>query len=204
MTRLTKVAAIVGVVILMAISGCSGGGVKTVKVDGHVFHVPQEHLVREVIPWLPASQADGLRFVVNPNARPEEQMMVTIELTATTCHPKTSPASNQLASACMAAAQNGGSGEMEQAFIIEKVLRNGDPTQWEYRLKDQSGMGQGTVVASCYSLSDDGKAGLCTSLSTYKDLVYSVGLRDGDIQQLPAIRTKVREMLASWEGSGLR
>jgi hypothetical protein len=36
-------------------------------------------------------------------------------------------------------------------------------------------------------------------MGDYKDLVYSVGLRDSDVKRLPAIRFKIHEMLSSWE-----
>ena len=182
---------------MMAVSGCNGNGERAVKIDGHVFHVPKEHLVQGTIPWLPASQSEGLKFVINPGAQPKEQMIVTIESTATTCHPKSPPASSQLASACSAASQGSDSGNVVQNFVLEKVHRDGDLTQWEYRLKDQ-----GTVVASCYALSDNGEAGLCTSLGHYRGLVYSVGLRDSDVENLPSIREKVNGLLLSWEKVG--
>ena len=182
---------------MMAVSGCNGNGGRTVEIDGHVFHVPKEHLVQGTIPWLPASQSEGLKFVINPGAQLKEQMIVTIESTATTCHPKSPPASSQLASACSAASQGDDSGNAAQNFVLEKVHRDGDPTQWEYRLKDE-----GTVIASCYALSDNGEAGLCTSLGHYRGLVYSVGLRDSDVERLPSIRQKVNGLLLSWEKVG--
>lgn len=193
--RRIKVAAIAGG-MMMAVSGCNGNGGRTVEVDGHVFHVPKEHLVQGTIPWLPVGQSEGLKFVINPGAQLKEQMIVTIESTTTTCHPKTPPTSSQLASACSAASQEDNSGNVAQNFALEKVYRNGDPTQWEYRLK-----GQGTVIASCYALSDNGEAGLCTSLGHYRGLVYSVGLRDSDVERLPSIREKVNGLLLSWEAA---
>lgn len=180
----------------MAISSC-GGGPKSVEVDGHVFHVPQKYLVEGTIPWLPSGQSDGLKFIINPDARREEQMLVTIEATDGTCHPKTPPASNQLASACAAASE--GSALLQTAdYAVERVNRDGDPTQWYYRLKGQE-EGHEVIVASCYALSGDGKSGLCTSLNNYDDLVYSVGLRSDDVERLPTIRKTVSDLLKSWE-----
>lgn len=196
------VRAIAAGVLVSMISGCGANGAKEIHVDSHVFRVPIKHLLQGTIPWLPASQSDGLKFVINPGDRPEEQMIVTMESTGTTCHPKTPPLYNQLAIACQAAARKDDGSAAESNFILEKVHRNGDPTQWEYRLKGGDEAGQGMMVASCSALSEDGSSGLCTSLHNYKDLVYSVGLRDSDVQRLPAIWKQVQEMLASWEGSG--
>lgn len=200
MTKLISQGAIVvGILTLASIGGCSGGSFRDVTVDGHVFHVPSNHLVQGKIPWLPASQSDGLKFVLNPEARPEDQTLVTIESTKMTCRPATPPASTQLASACATAAREAGDNQADRDFDVEKVHPNGDPTQWEYRLKSPRASGQGVVVASCYAMSDSRQAGLCTSLNNYKDLVYSVSLRDSDVHGLPVIWDKVHRTLSSWE-----
>lgn len=194
MRRHLKIAAFAGGMMMMTVSGCNGSHGKTVEIDGHVFDVPKEHLVEGTIPWLPVSQSEGLKFIINPRAQLKEQMIVTMESIGTTCHPTSPPASSQLASACSAALQGAAREQVGPNFIVEKVYRHGDLTQWEYRLKDD-----GSVVASCYALSDAGEAGLCTSLGHYKSLVYSVGLRDSDVQRLPSIREKVHDLLLSWE-----
>ena len=197
--KICSKAIVAGVGALMSLTSCSGTGVSVVRVDDHVFHVPQSHMVEGTIPWLPASQAAGLRFVVNPGVRPEEQMMVTMEPSATTCHPKTPPASSQLSTACSAARRKEAGAIPDNSYAVEKVYRSDDPTQWEYRLKGDSGS-LGNVVASCYYLSDE--KGLCTSLSNYEDLVYSFGLRDEDIPHLAALHKSIRELLRKWEGVG--
>jgi len=199
MTRTGKVAAIAGAAVIMGLSGCDGTGVRSVEIDGHTFRVPKEHLVQGAIPWLPASQSAGLKFVVNPAARPKEQLMVNMESTTTTCHPKSPPTSDMLSSACGKANENS-SATSSGSFNLEKVHPKDDPTQWSYRVKDADG--DYRTVATCFALSDN-RGGLCQSLSSYKNLVYSVGLRDSEMQRLPEIWAKVEEMLASWEsGSG--
>ncbi len=202
MTRSFIVRAIVAGVLVSMITGCGDNGTKEVHVDGHMFRVPIKHLVQGTLPWLPAGQSDGLKFVINPSSSPEEQMIVTMESTSTTCNPKTPPVYNQLAIACQAAAERKNNILAGKRFSFEKVNRDGDITQWEYRLKGDDESVQGLMVASCSALSDDGSSGLCTSLHNYNDLVYSINLRDSDIQRLPAIWKQVQEMLASWEKPG--
>lgn len=189
-----KIATMAGIAV-MSLSGCNGTGTSMVEIDGHAFRVPKEYLVQGAIPWLPASQAAGLKFVVNPAARPEEQLMVTIESTGVTCQPKTPPTSNMLSSACVEAKENNNAA-FADPFEPKKVHPQDDPTQWVYRVKDAEGNQR--VVATCFAMSDD-KIGLCRSVNNYSDLVYSIGLRDSEIERLPEIWEKVRKMLASWE-----
>lgn len=197
--RMSSKAMILGVSALMGLTSCSGTDVSVVKVDDHVFHVPKNHLVEGTIPWLPSSQSAGLKFLVNPGVRPEEQMIVTMESSATTCHPKTPPASSQLFTACSSAKRAEEGSPAGGKYAVEKVHKDGDPTQWEYRLKVADG-NLGSVVASCYSLSE--KQGLCTALSNYGDLVYSLGLRDEDISRLPTLHKNIRDLLRAWERAG--
>lgn len=178
----------------MSVGGCSNGGPTVVEVDGRVFRVPQKHLVKGAIPWLSASQSDGLKFIVNPQADLDEQMIVTLESRTKTCSPTSKPSSTQLAATCAGAIEV--DKEEGQNLVLQRVHKDGDPTQWEYRSKDH-----GAIEASCYALSDN-KTGLCTSLSRYKDMVYSVGLRDSDVNRLHSIRRKVSSLLRSWEVTG--
>ncbi len=188
----------IGAMVMVSLSGCDRS-TREIAVDHHTFRVPEKHLVKGSIPWLPASQHEGLSFVMNPEASPQEQKIVGLGSTQTTCNPQNPPTSNMLSSAC-AGAEKSSSKELGGDFRPEKVHPQDDPTQWAYRVRDAAGNYR--TVATCFALSD-GKSGLCRSINSYKDLVYSVGLRDSEIQHLPEIWAKVREMLASWEvGSG--
>ncbi|WP_202988235.1 hypothetical protein [Sphingopyxis terrae] len=191
--RLIKILAAAGGMV-MSVGGCTSGEKATIEVHGHVFLIPKEHLVQGVVPWLPASQSEGLKFIINPIAQPEEQMIVTVGSASTTCNPRTPPTSNQLASACAAALQSIDSKSVADHFEMEKIIHDGDHTQWEYRVK-----GRNDVIASCYALDDSGSAGLCTSINHYEDLIYSIGLRDSDMRRLPQILAEVDSMLTSWE-----
>lgn len=187
--------AVIGGMILVTVGGCGQNESREVVVDRHTFRVPGKHLVRGVIPWLPLNQSSGLRFVINPEAIPQEQMIVGIESTQITCQPKTPPIYDMLSSACIGAEDNS-TEKFPVAFTPDKVYPEDDPTQWVYRVEDVGG--DYRTVATCFALSE-GEDGLCRSLNNYKDLVFSVGLRDRDIQRLPGIWEKVHEMLTSWE-----
>lgn len=186
-----------GILAMMTSSGCSDRDSVGITIDHHMFEVPREHLIEERIPWLPQSKEKGLMFLENPKAPVREQVSVLIESTSITCNPKTPPAYSQLASACEAADRQADDLQQSQASPLVKEQRNGDPTQWVYRIADKQGDGQGDIVATCSAMGDGN--GLCYSLSNYADLVYRIGLRESEIERLPAIRERIRELLSSWE-----
>ena len=182
---------------MAVLGGCSDRNAETINIDGHSFDVPREHLIEARIPWLPQSKEKGLMFIINPKEPVQKQISVLIESTEVTCPSNQDLGSTALASTCQAA-EKGGSGFREQGFELEKVYRCADdPTQWEYRMKD--GEDQGDVVATCSAIADGN--GLCHSLNTYGDLVYTVGLRDSEIARLPEIWAKVNELFSSWEAA---
>lgn len=185
---------VIGAMLMVSLSGCDRS-TREISVDRHTFRVPEKYLVKGSIPWLPTSQHEGLSFIINPEAPPQEQKIVGLGSTQTTCNPQTPPTSNMLSSACAGAEENS-SKKPASDFRPEKIRPQDDPTQWAYRVKDVRGNYR--TVATCFALSD-GKSGLCRSINSYKDLVYSVGLRDSEIQRLPEIWAEVQEMLASWE-----
>lgn len=184
-------------VMAMVVSGCSNRDSELINIDGHRFDVPREHLIEERIPWLPQSPEKGLMFIINPKAPVHQRISVLIESTSITCNPKTPPAYGQLTSVCGAARRQADDVHQAQSLPLEKELWNGDPTQWIYRLTDKRGKGQGDIVATCSAMGDGN--GLCHSLSNYGDLVYTIGLRDSEIERLPEIRKEVVELLSSWE-----
>lgn len=181
-------------IILMAISGCGKSDMKRVSIDHHVFNIPNRFLLEGTIPWLPASQHDGLMFYINPEAPLPERNSVLIQSTATKCPPNMSLGATPLASACRAAIQQ----ESEaQEGEMEKIHPHSDPTQWEYHIKGDKT--SSAVVATCSAMGDGN--GLCHSFGNYRDLVYSVSLRDSEIESLPSIRKKIHELLSLWENS---
>ena len=189
----------IGILAMITSSGCSDRDrdIEAITIDDHVFDVPRDYLIEERIPWLPQSEEKGLLFHMNPEAPVRERISVLIESTSITCNPKTPPAYGQLASVCEDAEQQAGDIQQTQSSPLEKELWNGDPTQWVYRLADKRGNGRGDIVATCSAMGDGN--GLCHSLSNYGDLVYTIGLRESEIERLPAIRTRVHELLSSWE-----
>jgi hypothetical protein len=190
---------LVGILAMVMSSGCSDRNRDTqaITIDNHVFEVPRDYLIDERIPWLPQSEDKGLLFHMNPEATVRERISVLIESTSITCSSNMAPIYGQLAAVCEATEQKTGNIQRTQSSPLEKQLRNGDPTQWVYRIADNQGNEQGDIVATCSAMGDGN--GLCYSLSNYADLVYRIGLRESEIERLPAIRERIRELLSSWE-----
>lgn len=186
---------VVGAIILASLGGCEGGNVKSITVGGRTFHVPKAHLENYYAPWTIDGKPAGLRFIVNPDARLQEQMTVGVDPSQGTCQPSTRPKSNMLEWACKLGQD--APVQTAVAFNPEKIFdRPGDKTQWAYKVPD--GLGGHREIAGCYALGN-GNVGQCRSITSYKDLIYSVGFRDDDITRLPEILAKVNGLLSSWE-----
>lgn len=197
----SKVAAKVFTLILflagaVALPSCLNNSGKIVSVGRHTFKVPEQHLVKGSIPWLPSSQSDGLRFIINPDSRPQEQMFVGVDDYRTICNPSNQPTSNMLLEACQDAKAQFVN-QNHALMNVRKVHPNADDkSQWQYSVSGING--EHRVIATCYAL-DSGGGGLCRSLKNYKDLVFSVGFRDSEIANLSQIWKTKNDMLSSWE-----
>lgn len=178
--------------VLISIGGCDRAKMTEVQVGEHNFRVPEAHLVDDEA--RSAAARGHLRFVINPEAPPEEQMLVGVDPSQGTCEPKHSPTSNMLSKACGASLTERDK-QVGREFEPEKVFPRESRTHWEYRVhNDEDGY---DTVAGCYALSNG--RGLCRSIGNYKDLIYSVGFRDSEISNLPQIWAKAQDLLSSWE-----
>jgi hypothetical protein len=187
-----------GLLAVTLLSSCSGGSMVSQTVGGHRFKVPKKNLVDATIPWLPMSQSDALKFVVNPEAPVQRQWLVTVEPATTSCRPSGTLRLSQLDQVCAKGA-GGGVGSNTQRGL-QKVHPDGDATQWEYHLKPQNGDNAEQVVASCYALSAGGR-GLCTALSRYDDLIVSTRFEESDVYNLTQIQFTTKGLLSGWEQS---
>ena len=121
-----------GGALAVVVGGCNRIDSEAINVDGYMFDVPKKHLIQEGIPWLPVSQSEILKFIVNPEDRPQEQIIVTIESISRTCNPKTEPVSDQLSSICSAASRDSPNEDLEQNVTLEKIIGLESNTQWIY------------------------------------------------------------------------
>jgi|GEM_PF-4976268 len=182
---------IISGMVLVAISLYGKSDTKTVQIDHHVFIVPKEYLIQGSIPWLPASQHDGLMFYLNPKAPLQDRNSVLIQSSTVKCPHSELRKLTPQPSACNLVLRD----VINQREEIEKIYPYNDSTQWLYRVK--GGKNQGFVVAHCSPMGDGD--GLCYSLSKYGDFIYSVGLKDSEMEMFPDIQKKVFELISSWE-----
>jgi len=182
---------IIGIIMMIIGSGCEFRTKRKVVIDQHTFNVPEKYLLREDLPWIPASKVSSLSFITNPDAPIYEQNIVTVESSSASCRPETPPTSNMLSSACLA------SKDSIDMKIIRKVFpHEGITFEWEYQ-SDSSGRPPITI-ASCSSI-NGGRDGLCTSIVSWKGLICAVRFRDGEVKSLPELWSKAAGLLESWE-----
>lgn len=193
MKRRASVGFWIGIVAMAATGSCSNRDGEVITIDDHIFEVPREYLIEERIPWLPQSEEKGLLFHMNPEAPVRERISVLIESRRVTC--RHADASEQLARQCADESLEDDAG----TFIwenVKKVNRDGDPTQWSYVF--ESAEGAPVTIASCFAMAD-GEEGLCTVLGSYTDLVYSLRVRDSEVNRIPEIKQSIFELLSAWD-----
>lgn len=190
----TSVGLIVGIVAMMASSGCSDRNVEAIAIDDHVFEVPRVHLIEERIPWLPQSDEKGLMFYVVPDAPVGERIIVLIESRDVTCR-YADTASEQLARECASESSQDDASSFTWENV-KKINPDGDPTQWLY--VSEGADGTPVTIASCI-LRVEGKDGSCLVLGSYDDLVYSFYIRDKEVARIPQIKRTVSELLSAWD-----
>lgn len=178
---------------VMGASGCTKAGYLSTQIDGTRFIVPRDHVVRGSIPWLPVSQSETLRFLVNPTAHLRDLQMVSIESLSATCAYAESAAYKVLSLRCAAAKRGSDQPIVKTDEPLQRITVSGS-TQWTYRQPS----GGGEELASC-SGTPDGRDGLCLSLGSYRHLVYSLRFSESDVQKLRAIHEQVKALLRRWE-----
>ena len=190
----TSVGLMVGIVAMIASSGCSDRNIEAIAIDDHVFEVPREHLIEGRIPWLPQSDEKGLMFYIDPEAPVRERITVLIESRDVTCR-YADTASEQLARHCASETPQDDASSFTWENV-KKINPDGDPTQWSYVSEDRNGTL--VTIASCVARAD-GEGGRCTILGSYTDLVYSLRVRDSEVARIPQIKRTVSELLSNWD-----
>lgn len=168
------------------VAGCSNQSEVTRKLGDRTFAIPRQNIVKSNIFYLPASQNRGLRFVINPDAPRNGQILVSMD-PENNCPRKYDLPTTDVR--CKALAMPTGIIEQNK---LARTSQDGD-VWWEYRLRNSS-----MTVASCTALVDRSDA-LCMSHGLYQNLPYTVHFRDSEIANLVQIRRKVERILSDWE-----
>lgn len=157
------------------------------KVGAHTFRVPKDFVVDANVFYLPPSQSNSLRFVINPNAALPEQILVSIDPTAKCPYPFATPPPNER---CQAMAIP------IRLLESDRLMKSQNPAdfQWEYRSEKH-----GNILVNCSPLR--GRNGLCIHDGLYQDVPYTIYLRDSDVPNLLSVRRKIETKLAEWEAA---
>ena len=171
-------------IALVLLAGCTDTANYT--VGKHVFALtePYVHVPRFYAFW--ADKPTSLSFTLNPQAPADAQHVVNVETTTDTCLPSRLAGPSPLASACAAARARSAVG------MGGRLTKSGNRSQWSY----QAG---GRTVATCYDTPKGG--GLCTAVSNYQDVLISIGFRDKEAGDLPAMEAEARRLLKGWDGA---
>jgi hypothetical protein len=179
--------------LCLLVAGCGKQGI-TRSVGGHNFVVPPDHLIRSNIPWLPASQADGVMFIVNPSDPPQRQIIVLLQERGQVCAGAANSA--YLGSLC---------GEPNDGGVFENANYKSDLSKTS-PYKDGiesfyvSRSDPKRYIAICTEpATPSDLGGLCSSASSYKNLKYTINFREKAISDLPGLMRSATSLLQSWE-----
>jgi hypothetical protein len=154
------------------------------EVGGMVFYIPARFLVSDTIFYLPNQQEDTLRFILNPDVRLQDQILVSIDPNVS-CPPLTQ---SEARSNCKTAAISLSNLENHVLHRIQI-----DPAEWQYIFNDG-----GQIIISCFAVGN-GTDGICTHYGRYRGLPYAVHFKDSDVPKLVSIRKLIEQRLAQWE-----
>ena len=178
MKLITIRVAVIATLMCISLAPLSACGVLKHTIGEHSFRIPEANLVDANVSFLPASQNDAIRFVIDPTVPLPKQNMVTLR-TQMPCSPSSPWCRVRPISA--------------EKLVNTKLRRVGpeDRLTWTYTSIE------GEPVVSCSAAGDH--EGLCTYYGTYEDLYYSLDLRDSQMPQLLALVQTTDGLLKRWE-----
>jgi hypothetical protein len=193
-SRSAKTAAAIAITLPILCTGCDRQHIVR-SVDGHTFVVPKADAIQSNIPWLPASQADGLMFILNPSEPPPKQIVVLLQENGQVCGG--AGRSTYLGSMCGNPADNRRFDGADYQSKLRKVPPQGNDIESFY-VESES---PNTYVASCVSSPTKSPelGDLCSCIGQYKNLRYTIGFREKIVGQLPDLTKKANMLLQSWE-----
>lgn len=173
---------------------------RTQEVAGKHFAVPGELLLKDTIPWLPATEAGSFTFLLNPNLSPEQTPphRVLVQSAKEVCR-----GDRMTQVVRVACGREGASRTLGPPF--EKVFPHaGYPYTWHYYAAAAAGGdAERLQVAYCSPISPNparptGTA-ICTTVWGVDGLVLSLGFEEHELAELPSMRRRASEMLLSWK-----
>ncbi len=177
--------------LALFLSGCSGAAMTEVKLGGHQFRVPDEHIVKEDVAFLPKGEADSMYVALDPRLPEKDQVLVIVGTTDKFCNFNAPPVIDQVPRACAVAK---GRAPQPRTGRLTKVARSAGATVSRYVYKGEDG----GVAVSCSS--EEGRSGSCSATFAWRDLVWDATFDEQWVPRLDELRATVARRLDEWSG----
>ncbi len=169
----------------LTLSACGESNMQRITIGRDTFEVPSERLLSSDVAFLPSSQNDALRFILNPKDPEADQISVSVQDADVICNLAGAKSPNYRGESC------GGDGKQFSRTPLRRAdVEHSGGTLWEYFNSD------GVRVATCSELTDG--AGICTADGRFRNTIFSIQFQDSRIDDLPGLVSEVVETLAGW------
>ena len=175
---------IVAGVAALTLSACGENNMQRIAIGRDTFEVPSERLLSSDVAFLPSSQNDALRFILNPEATGADEILVSVQDADLLCNLPGAKSPNYRGEACA------GNEQFSRTPLRRVDVEYSGGTLWEYFNSD------GVRVATCSKAGDD--TGLCTADGKFENTIFSIHFQDSRIDDLSALTSQVVETLNKW------
>lgn len=175
---------IVAAFVAITFSACGASNMQRVIIGEDTFLVPSERLLSANVEFLPSSQNDALRFILNPRDADSDQILVSVQSASVLCKLSGTKYSNYRGKTC----------DSNRKMFFRPPLHRSDVkysggTLWEYFDSD------GIRVVTC----SKGKgAGNCTADGRFMSTIFSIHFQGNRINDLSYLMNEVVDTLSKW------
>lgn len=175
---------------------CQQSGVVTYQIGERQYRIPKSFLIRDNVPWLPASQDDYPLLVLNPASRPEDRISVLVEPVSFVCRGLGKDNQGDAVHVCQVG------WDREQPFStkdIQTAHKVPDAYNVTRRYYTLTAAKKPRLIAVCTAITDQPSNDLCHHVYRQQDLVFTVSFNESELQALPEIRYRIGRYLKEWE-----
>lgn len=146
--------------------------------------------------WMPF-KSNGFTFILNPERDLPEQMAVELDPVRDACPRGFTDGDNPDAYLCSKRSLIAPSQQPLSAENLQKQMGDMGNAVWSYHLHSVDG--DHPIVSFSATSPEDPKGGLCRAIAAYKDLIFSIHVREVNIPRLPILVASVQTTLSKWE-----
>jgi hypothetical protein len=185
--------------LTLALVGCSRSVIQ--HIGDRAFLVPKKQLFADQLYWMPF-KSNGFSFILNPERELPEQIAVELYSIRDACPRGFTNGDNQGAFLCRKKSLIVSSQTPLPSYDLQKQMGDMGNAVWSYRLHSADG---GHPIVSCSATSPgDAKGGLCSAMAAYKDLIFSIHVREVNVPRLPILVASVQATLSKWEADAAK